>query len=159
MMDRIEVNAEDGLKLTADALAQKNYLGDPDVVDRLVRDFLSAALSLLTDVETGDASAEDAPAKLVDLAKSYAGIFLGESAAYVAQPWNSPNRLGLFLRAKKPPHLEDYDRPADAYFAAIASAAIMHAQAVEEGTLPEGEAQEALTEIRNDAVRTLLGIR
>lgn len=158
-MDRIEANTTDGLKLTADTLAQKNYLGDPDVVDQLLRDFLTASLSLLTEVETGDVSADDAPAKLVDLAKSYAAIFLGESKAYVAQPWNSPDRLGLFLRAKKPPHLEDYDRPADAYFAAIGTAAIEHAQAVDAGTISEAEAQEGITEIRNDAMRALLGVR
>lgn len=44
----------------------------------------------------------------------------------------------------KLPHVEDYDRPADAFFAAIGSSVIEHAKAVSEGTITETEAQEGI---------------
>ena len=70
-----------------------------------------------------------------------------------------PEPTGPLLRVMKPPHLEDYDRPADAYFAAIGSAAIEYVQAVDAGTMFEAEAKECTTETRNDAVAALLGTR
>lgn len=54
--------------------------------------------SLLAEVQTGDISDDDAPGKLVDMAKKYASIFMGESAACVAQPWNATHRLGVYMR-------------------------------------------------------------
>lgn len=158
-MDREEINQQDGLKLVADTVGAGTYLGNADVVDQLVRDFLLGCVSLLTEVQIGDVPGGDASDKLVTMAKKYAAIFMGEAPGYVPQPWNSPNRLGLYLRAMRPPHLEDYDRPADAYFAAIGTAAIQHAQAVDDGTITEAEARAGLTSIRNDAVAALLGTR
>lgn len=159
-MTRENVNSEDGLALTADSLGQKNYLGDPDVVDQLVRGYLSSCLSLLSNFEDGTVgNVDDASGKLLALALKTAAVFMGEDPNYVAQPWNSPNRLGFYLRALKPPHMEDYARPADAYFAAIGTAAIQHSIAQSNGEISELESKEGLDMIRNDAIAALLGVR
>lgn len=157
-MTRMRANVEDGLRAAAQGVVSGNYLGDPRVVDQLVRDFLAFAVSINVELQTGDIDAAAAEVKLVDLSKKYAAIFLGETPGYVAQPWNSPRRLEFFLRAKKPPHLEDYDRATDAYFAANGTAAIMLAMRADKRELTEAEVQEELTTMRNDMVRALLGI-
>lgn len=157
-MNRIEANMQDGLRAAAEGAVSGNYLGDPRVVDQLVRDLLAFAISINVELQTGNVNADLAETKLVDLSKKYAAIFLGETPGYVAQPWNSPRRLGFFLRAKRPPHMEDHARASDAYFAACGTAAIMLAMRADKHELTEAEVQEELTTIRNDMVRALLGI-
>lgn len=156
---RRNANTVDGLVLAAAAgTKDKNYLGDGEVVDRLVRDFLARAISINVELQTGNVDADAAEARLVDLSKTFAAIFLGETAGYIAQPWNSPRRLEFFLRAKKPPHLEDHARATDAYFAAHGTVAIMLAMRADKHELTEAEVQEELTGMRNGMVRALLGI-
>jgi hypothetical protein len=155
---RMHVNGEDGLAAAAAGVKGGNYLGSPDVVDQLVRDFLAFSISVNEQFQTGAIDGAAAEVQLVDLAKRYASIFLGEVRGYVAQPWNSPRRLEFFLRAKKPPHLEDHARAADAYFAAHGTAAIMLAMRADKHELSEAEVQEELTIMRNSMVRALLGI-
>lgn len=155
-MDRIDVNMQDGL--AAAAAGAGNYLGNTDVVDQLVRDFLSSCVGINADFQEGSLEEDDAGEKLMELSKRYASIFLGESKAYVAMPWNSPRRLEFYLRAMKPPHMEDHQRAADAYFAANGTAAIMLAMRADKRELSEAEVQEELTTIRNGMVRALLGI-
>jgi len=157
-MDRAEANMQDGLRAVAQGAVSGNYLGDPRVVDQLVRDFLAFAVSINVELQTGVINADAAEAKLVDLSKKYSAIFLGETPGYVAQPWNSPRRLEFFLRAKKPPHLEDYERATDAYFAANGTAAIMLAMRADKRGLTETDVQQELTTIRNGMVRALMGI-
>lgn len=157
-MNRLDKNLVDGLAAAAANVKGRNYLGDPRVVDQLVRDFLSTSISVNEQFQTGAIDGAAAEAQLVDLAKRYASIFLGEVRGYVAQPWNSPRRLEFFLRAKKPPHLEDHARAADAYFACHGTAAIMLAMRADQNELSEAEVQHELTVIRNQMVRALLGI-
>jgi len=157
-MDRIDKNMEDGLAAAAAGASAGNYLGNTDVVDQLVRDFLSSCISINADFQGGEVDEDGAGTKLMELSQRYAGIFLGESNAYVAMPWNSPRRLEFYLRAMKPPHLEDHARATDAYFAAHGTAAIMLAMRADKRELTEAEVQEELTTMRNGMVRALLGI-
>ncbi|WP_440532570.1 hypothetical protein [Variovorax sp. YR566] len=157
-MDRIETNMLDGLAAAAAGVKGKPYLGSTDVVDQLVRDFLAFSISVNEQFQTGAINATAASEKLMELSQRYANIFLGESKAYMAMPWNSPRRLEFFLRAKKPPHLEDHARATDAYFACHGTAAIMLAMRADKHELTEAEVQEELTMMRNGMVRALLGI-
>lgn len=157
-MDRIEVNMEDGLAAAAAGAQADNYLGNTATVDRLVRDFLSSCVGINADFQEGTLEEDDAGEKLMELSVRYAAIFLGESKAYVAMPWNSPQRLEFYLRAMKPPHMEDHARAADAYFACHGTAAIMLAMRADKKELTEAEVQDELTVLRNSMVRALLGI-
>ncbi|SFO84750.1 hypothetical protein SAMN05216567_1038 [Variovorax sp. OK605] len=158
-MDRIEANMVDGLAAAAAGVSAGNYLGDPRVVDRLVRDFLAFAVSINVELQTGAIGADQAEVKLVDLSKKYATIFLGETPGYVAMPWNSPRRLGIYMRHLGIPHMEDHARPADAFFAAIGTFAIQLAMRADKHEITEQEARQALDVTRTDAVKALLGTR
>lgn len=159
MMDRIDANMEDGLAAAAAGTTSSNYLGDPAVVDQLVRDFMSSCVSINVDFQGGEIDEGEAGEKLVELSKRYASIFLGESKAYVPMPWNSPRRLDFYVRAMQPPHLEDYERATDAYFAAIGTAVIQIAMRIDKNEVLESEGQQAITEMRDDMVRAMLGTR
>lgn len=157
-MDRIDTNMSDGLAAAAAGATTGNYLGNADVVDQLVRDFLSSCISVNEQFQTGAVDGEVAELQLVGLAKRYADIFLGQSSAYVAMPWNSPLRLEFYLRAMRPPHMEDHARATDAYFACHGTAAIMLAMRADKHELTEAEVQHELTVMCNGMVRALLGI-
>lgn len=152
---RLDIEIQDGLKATTKGTASSNYLGDPQLVDRLVRDFFSVVISERAKFhETGDGDA--AEQRIAELCTSYARMFMGESDHYVAQPWNSPHRLGNYLRAVTP-DVADYPTPAEAYFNVLAVQALSASVAIEEGIVSEAEAQGELTAVVNDAVNVLLG--
>ncbi len=158
-MDREQINLQDGLKLVADTVQAGNYLGSPTVVDRLLRDFMSSALSILAEFQDGRAGSEDAAEVQVHaLARRYEAIFMGEDAGYVPQPWNSRRRLGIYLRAICP-NVEGLERSSFAFFVVIASVIIENAVEVGQGRMLEGEAQRRMTVILNDATKALLGTR
>jgi hypothetical protein len=158
-MTRRNANSVDGLALAAAAGTKgENYLGDADVVDRLVRDFLASCISVNAEFQTGALDGDAAEVQLVDLAKRCADIFLGQSKAYKPMPWNSLRRLEFFLRAKKPPNLEDHARATDAYFCAYGTAGVMLAMRADQHELSEAEVRHELTVIRKQMVRALLGV-
>ncbi len=69
--------------------SDKPFLGDPDVVEGLLRAFLSSAHDA-----AGQAGASD---KIAGLIETLAGAFYGQSSDYDAQPFNSPEQLGRFI--------------------------------------------------------------
>jgi hypothetical protein len=124
-------------------------------VDRLVRAFLAAvfqARALWN--ESGDGST--AEASIGRLAAQNATIFLGEAPAFQAMPWNSPHRLGIYLRAVVE-DADDHPSSAEAYFHFLAVQALNASMALEEGAMSEQEVQANLTEVVEDAVDVLLG--
>lgn len=146
---------QDGLKAAADGAADGNYLGDASVVEQLVRDFFSVVFSERAKFhESGNAEA--AQNRIAEICKSYATVFMGESDAYAAQPWNSPHRLGTFLRATLP-DVARYASPGIAYFNFLAVQALNAAIALEEGHMTEDEVKAGMTEVLDDAVDVLLG--
>lgn len=151
---RLDINLEDGLKAAAEGASSGNYLGDPKVVDQLVRDFMSVVFSERAKWhEGGDGKA--AEARINEVCASYGKVFMGQSPAYVAMPWNSEHRLGAYLRAVVP-DAGDYDNPGEAYFQFLAVQALNAAIAVEEG-VSEEQIKSELTDVVNDAVDVLLG--
>lgn len=152
---RLDVNMQDGLLAAAEGASQSNYLGDANLVERLVRDFFVRVFSERAKFhQSGDG---DAAEKAIDDAcRRYAKVFMGESNAYVAQPWNSPHRLGNYLRAVVP-DVGDYETPAIAYFHFLAVQALNASLAIESGQVSEAEVQASLTEVVHDAVDVLLG--
>lgn len=73
-------------------------------------------------------------------------------------PWNSPARLGNFLRAVVP-DVGDYATPGEAYFQYLAVQALNASIAIEEGTMSEDEVQAEMNEVVDDAVSVLMGTK
>jgi hypothetical protein len=157
MDSRLDVNMQDGLQAVAEGTRSGNYLGDAKVVEQLVRDFLMIVFSeraKFHDSRDGKGAIE----RINDLCQSYGKVFMGESDAYVAQPWNSPHRLGNFLRATVP-DVGDYATPGEAYFQFLAVQALNASIALEDGHMTEEQVQQGLTEVVHDAVDVLIGTK
>lgn len=155
MDNRLDVNMQDGLAAAAAGTDRHNYLGDAQVVNQLVRNFFAGVFSERAKFHQGG-NDEGATAAIEQLCRHYASIFMGESGGYVAQPWNSPHRLGIFLRVVTP-DVNDYPTPAEAYFNFLALQALEAAIALEEGHMTDAEVQAGMTEVVEDAVEVLLG--
>lgn len=152
---RLDANTQDGLQLAT--RHPENYLGNPEVVERLVRDFFSVVFSERAKYhEHGDGDARTA--RIAEVCKSYGAIFMGTVAEYAAQPWNSPYRLGAYLRVLVP-DVGSYSTPGEAYFNFLAVQALNASIAFEEGAITEDQVKEGMQEVVDDAVNVLLGRR
>lgn len=155
MATRLDKNMEDGLAAVSEGVGKGNYLGDPALVEQLVRDFFVIIFSERSKFhENSDGAA--AEAAIDDACRRYAKVFMGESKSYVAQPWNSPHRLGNFLRATVP-DVGDYESPGIAYFNFLAVQGLNASIALESGEVAEEEVQAEMTAVIDDAVDVLLG--
>lgn len=146
---------QDGLQAVADGVSGGNYLGDAKVVEQLVRDFMSVVFSergKFHETEDGEAAEK----RIAEISRSYGAVVMGESPAYVAQPWNSEHRLGAYLRAVVA-DVDDFESAGEAYFHFIAVQALNAAIALESGEMTEPQVQAGLSEVVNDAVDVLLG--
>ena len=154
--DRDSVNSQDGLKLAVDGVLGGNYLGDPAVVDQLVRDFMSEVFSARAawHQSSDDAAAEQ---RVLHLCKQYGAVIMGEGSAHVAQPWNSPHRLGAMLRVLVE-DAADFASPGEAYFHFLAVQALNAAIALESGS-GEDDVKRQMSEVVVDAVDVILGRR
>lgn len=150
-------NKDDGLQLAVDGVTGGNYLGDPTVVEQLVRDFMTGIFSARA-AWHADSDGKAAEDRIDHLCKQYGGIFMGESHAHVPMAWNSPHRLGSFIRATVADHA-DFGSPGEAYFHFLALQALQASIALEQETMGEQEVQAELTTVVQDAVEVLLGRR
>jgi hypothetical protein len=76
----------------------QRYLGDPDDVAAIVREFCVAVYDIRSKVTQDKLTGPEALAQLEALANRYAGIFYGkEPGQYRAMPFNSPAMLGDFI--------------------------------------------------------------
>jgi hypothetical protein len=154
-MDNLEANRRDGLQTAVDGIETNNYLGDPQVINHLVREFLGAVFTERAKFhQDGDGDASSA--RIAAMCARNAQIVMGENSSYAAQPWNSPHRLGIYLRVTTP-DVADYATPAEAYFNFLALQALEASINLEEGAMTEEEVQAGLTEVVDDAVDVLLG--
>lgn len=152
---RLDINLQDGLKAAAEGVSGGNYLGDASVVEQLVRDFMSVVFSERAKWH-GSGDGDAANGRIADICRSYGAVFMGESSAYVAQPWNSVHRLGTYLRAVVP-DVGDFSSPGEAYFNFLAVQALNASIAIESGEVHEGQVKAELGEVVSDAVDVLLG--
>lgn len=147
-------NEQDGLALSTAPQSQGRYLGDPAVVNRLVRDFAQRVLELRSRWhESGGAA--DPTEHIEALCRSYGDIFLGRDKSYVAQPFNAPNRLGVVMRLLVKPGPE-FDDPGVAFFNWFALQ-VLHAAVELEGGTAEDYVKRELDAVTRDVVGRLLG--
>lgn len=152
--DRLEANTQDGLALAVSAPAA--YLGNPELVEQMVRDFFTVVFSERSKWHAGQASGDSVEARIAEVCNSYGRVFMGESPSYQAQPWNNPLRLGSYLRALIP-DCNRFESPGAAYFDFLAVQALNAAIALEEGAMSEDEVKAGISEVVDDAVDVLLG--
>ena len=83
-----------GFIAALDQASKPNYLGDPEVVGKLLREFSSAAMQRRKDGE----DPEEAEICDYDHAQKMADIFLGKASDYAPIiPWNSPGHIDKWL--------------------------------------------------------------
>lgn len=150
---QLEANTQDGLALSTRDAA--NYLGNPQVVEQLVRDFFVVIFSERAKFHEGG-NGDAATARIKEVCKSYGDVFMGESKDYTPQPWNSPHRLGNYLRAVLT-DVNSFSSPGEAYFDFLAVQALNASIALEEGAMSEDDVKAGMQEVTDDAVNVLLG--
>lgn len=78
--------------------SEQRYLGDPDDVAAIVREFCMEVFDLRGRVNDGRLTGGQGLDQLEALANRYAGIFYGkEPGSFRAMPFNSPNGVGDFI--------------------------------------------------------------
>lgn len=80
-------------------IAAGGSLGNPDDVERIVREFCSGVVDVRKRWNEG-ATEEASTSALTDLVERFALIFNGRDTAYTASPWNSPAMLGRSLNRR-----------------------------------------------------------
>ena len=109
MMDKQESS---GLHVALDkASGGKPYLGDPEVVQILVRKFIRGVLDSFDDVQAGKYPALTASNKNRDSCLEYGLIFSGNNPDYetMGEAWNGPGLRDSILRAFPIKDLDKYD--------------------------------------------------
>lgn len=75
-------------------------LGDPAIVELLVRNFVDQTFSVFHRVLAGEATQDDASEAIYGQALGLNALFLGtaEFKNVVSHPWNSPDQLGSYIQ-------------------------------------------------------------
>ena len=155
-IDRAAVNAADGFALAVGA-APERYLGNPDAVEKLVREFMALVFnSRATWHKDGDGAG--AEARINSACKRCGAVIMGRSSTHDAQPWNSPARLGVLLRSLLADTESFGGDPGEAYFHFLAAQALNAAIAIEEG-MAEEDVKKNTSEVVQDAIEVILGRR
>lgn len=153
--ERIVINTKDGLAAATSGV--DSYLGNPNTVTQMVRDFFVVVFSARSKFqEDGDGDA--ATRRINSACLEYGARFLGEDANYKPMPWNSIHRLGNFLRATVP-DVGDFETPGEAYFHFLAAQALSAAIALENGEQSENDVKAGMNEVVDDAVSVLMGTK
>jgi hypothetical protein len=130
-------------------------LGDPAIVDQLVRQFAARVFDIRSAFFTGEPGADE---PLVDIeadARRMGAIFLGRDVAYDLMPWNSDNCLGMYLKVLFPEESMNYGDPCTGAFMWLAYQIAQAAHAVDQG-MDVRDAHRELDPIIADLVARLL---
>lgn len=145
-----------GLEFFEQADTEAGYLGDPEVVDLIVRQFLMAVHDVRTRWAAGK---ETKPTEAVKaIVERHAAIFMGKDKAYQSAPWNSPEQLGKHLVERIPldvPHAE----AAEAFFWDLANQVLDAASAYADGEIDDDDAKFRIEVMAEEATHALLGLR
>lgn len=128
------------------------YLGDPTVVNALVREFVAGVLNLRARWnETG----EDPTAQIEAEARRCGDIVLGRDPSFTKQPYNARHRLGVVIGQAI--DVKAGDDPGYALFEFLAREALGCSISMESGEDPEKVGQ-ALDKLIGRAINLVLGV-
>lgn len=153
--NRLQANTSDGLAIASSS--SSTYLGNPVVTTQLVRDFFALVFSARAKFQ-GSGRGVAATNEINNACKEFGQRFFGEDDKYAPMPWNSPHRLGNFLRATVE-NVGEYDSPCEAYFHFLAMQALSAAVSLEEGQMTEDQVKAGISAVIDDAVSVLMGTR
>jgi hypothetical protein len=130
-------------------------LGDPAIVDMLVREFLGAVVDIRIAYNAGE---EAAPvARLRQTSIRFARIFYGEDKRYQPlKPWNSSEQLGVEIEQRLSLAHGD-GNAAEHLFITLASDAVAVLAAHEQGTISEEVARFRLDVLIEESHALLIG--
>ncbi|MFM0663341.1 hypothetical protein [Paraburkholderia sediminicola] len=137
-------------------VVHKPSLGDPAVVDALVRQFARRVFDTRAAFHKGEPGAREPLVIIEEDARSMGAIFLGHDPAYDATPWNSDNRLGMYFKVLLPEEDEHYGGPGVAVFMWLAHQLAQGAKVLEDDPGTEAEVQRRLNHVIEDVVARLL---
>ena len=75
----------------------QQFLGSPDVMEEVLRDYLSSIAYAKADMDRGALTPEGFQAKVHDLARKVQTIVYGKDTAYRGTPWNTAGQLGAYI--------------------------------------------------------------
>lgn len=143
-----------GLVMSAKAAAGANYLGDRDVVDRLVRDFASGVLARFEKVGDGLLTPNDAAEQDKAECLRMEQVFTGNDPAYSPMPGWTTGSLEMYVKAR----MKETIQPDSG---ALAQAFAMLAHVIYDAIRNAGDPQDMGKQI-NDGIQSftllLLGI-
>lgn len=139
-------------------LDQRPALGSMEVVEDLVRQYLGELTANRVRYHKDEITPEQAVAAASDLAKKYAGIFMGRDSAYFALPWNSPEQLGADLaqRFAEPPQP---DEAVEVFLTMVAADLMAILVEHEDEKIDDEAAQFRIGVLVEDAAHALLGLQ
>jgi hypothetical protein len=135
---------------------RKPALGDPAIVDGLVRRFAKRVFDTRAAFHMGEPGAREPLVVIEEDARVFGEIFLGHNAAYDATPWNADDRLGMYLRVLFPEETLAYGGPGVVLFMWLAQQLAQGAKALEDDPDSEAHVQRRLNHVIEDVVARLL---
>lgn len=133
-------------------------LGNANVVRGLMSEFGSAIVDVRKAYNQDTLTAEQAQARVRELAKEYGDIVMGRDAHYFSLPWNDPTRLGRRIKLVVPaiPSIED---PGELLFLTVGTSLMSIAAAHEGGRLTDQDGEHHTKSMLEDAANLILGLR
>lgn len=141
-----------------DAFAQEgDQLGDPVVVDALVRGFFVRLSELRIQVHKQEVSPEECLNQIQTLSQNIADIFTGKKSGYVKSSWNTDAQLGAYIHqvctgAGSP------EQATKSFFLHMASRVFETMRAHEEEEIDDEVMQFQIDATVEDTTQVLLGL-
>lgn len=137
-------------------VVHKPSLGDPAVVDALVRQFAKRVFDTRAAFHMGKPGAREPLVVIEEDARVVGEIFIGHNAAHDATPWNADSRLSMYLQVLFPEETLAYGGPRVALFMWLAHQLAQGAKALEDGSDSAADVQRRLHLFIEDVVARLL---
>jgi hypothetical protein len=132
----------------------KPSLGDPTVVNGLVRDFATEVIGIRTDYNRGKLSGDEAKRRIRAAARQWGDIFMGRSGDFAALPWNKQS-LGAQIRRVLA--VADDADPGETLFLELARSITDVAVEHEAGRLSDPAAKQHLRDALGSVAELLMG--
>jgi hypothetical protein len=136
----------------------KPSLGVFPIVSRIVREYVKNVLEIRSAFNLGQGGADAPLVEIEAAARHWGNVFLGRDNRFDAQPWNTPNRLGMTLTMLFPEETKHYGDPGAAAFMWLAGQTLQASQFMEGGG-SEDEARAKLEPVVEDFEQRLIGIK